>query len=63
MDGAGVEAGVGVLAGGAGVWDLEGVGVGVLEGRAGDLGGTGVTAGVPDLGCPSLASGICSPCL
>lgn len=68
--GTGVEAGVepGLFTDGAGVWDLEGVGVGVLEGGAGDL-GTGVAAGVAAgvvagvLGCPSLGSGIFSPCL
>lgn len=62
---AGVEAGVGLFMNDAGVWDLEGVGVGVLEGGAGDFGGTGVAAGVAAgvLGCPSLGSGICSPCL
>lgn len=62
--GTGVEAGVdpGLLIDGAGVWGLDGVGVGVLAGGAGDL-GKGVAAGVADLACPSLGSGICSPCL
>lgn len=64
---AGVDAGVGLFKDGAGVWDLEGVGVGVLEWGAGDLGGIGVVAGVAAgvaiLHCPSLGSGICSPCL
>ena len=57
---AGVEAGVGLFME-AGVWDL-GVGVGVLEGGAGVT--AGVTAGVAAafLGCPSLGSGIFSPC-
>lgn len=57
---AGVEAGVGLFMDGAGVWALDGTGVGVLEGGAGDFGGTGAAA---VLGCPSLGSGICSPCL
>lgn len=64
--GAGVDAGVGVFVDGAGVWDLEGAGVGVLDGGAGDLGAgvaAGVTQGVAILGCPSLGSGIFSPCL
>lgn len=68
--GAGVEAGVtpgvGLFMDGAGVWDLDGTGVGVLEGGAGDFGGAGVAPGVAMgvaiLGCPSLDSGICSPC-
>lgn len=62
--GAGVEAGVGLFMD-AGVWDLDGVGVGVLDWGAGDFGGTGVDAGVAAgvLGCPSLGSGIFSPCL
>lgn len=63
--GTGVEAGVepGLFMD-IGVWDLGGVGVGVLEGGAGDLGGTGVDAGVAVgvLACPTLASGMCSPC-
>lgn len=58
---AGVDTGVGLFMNG--VWGLEGAGVGVLAGGAGDFGGTGVTAGVAVLGCPSLGSGICSPCL
>lgn len=57
---AGVEAGVGVFR--DGVWDLDGTGVGVLEGGAGDFDGAGVATGVA-LAIPSLASGICSPCL
>lgn len=64
--GIGVEAGVEAwLLMDAGVWALGGTGVGVLEGGAGDFGGTGVDAGVAAgvLGCPSLGSGICSPCL
>lgn len=56
---AGVDAGVGLFRDGAGVWGLDWTGVGVLEGGAGDLGGAGVAA----LGCPSLASGMVSPCL
>lgn len=64
---AGVDTGVGLFMNGTGVWGLEGVGVGVLVGGAGDFGGAGVaagvTAGVAVLGCPSLGSGICSPCL
>lgn len=62
---AGVEAGVGLFMDDAGVWALDGTGVGVLEGGAGDFDGTGVAAGVAAgvLGCPSLGSGICSPCL
>lgn len=64
--GTGVEAGVEAwLLMDAGVWALGGTGVGVLEGGAGDFGGTGVDTGVAAgvLGCPSLGSGICSPCL
>lgn len=57
----GVEAGVGLFMDGAGVWVLEGVGVGVLEGGAGDFGSTGMVAAA--LACPSLGSGIFSPCL
>lgn len=60
--GTGVEAGVGLFMDDAGVWDLDGTGVGVLEGGAGDF-GAGVATGVAILGCPSLGSGICSPCL
>lgn len=58
---AGVEAGVELFWDGAGVGALDGVGV--LDGGAGDFGGAGVDAGVAVLGCPSLGSGICSPCL
>lgn len=54
---AGVEPGVGDFTDGAGVGALEGAGVGVLG--AGDFGGTGVEL----WGCPSLGSGIFSPCL
>jgi len=61
--GTGVEAGVGLFMDCTGVWALDGVGVGVLEGGAGDFGGTGVPAGAAALGCPSLGSGIFSPCL
>lgn len=64
--GTGVEAGVGLFMDDAGVWDLDGTGVGVLEGGAGDFGAgvaAGVATGVAILGCPSLGSGICSPCL
>lgn len=64
--GTGVEAGVGLFMDDAGVWDLDGTGVGVLEGGAGDFGAgvaVGVATGVAIFGCPSLGSGICSPCL
>lgn len=60
---AGVEPGVGLLRDCGVAGALGGAGVGVLEGGAGDFGGTGVAAAGAALGCPSLGSGIFSPCL